>query len=78
MSFTEIDTNYVGGIPTDTSLVVVERSDVNNESYSPSEIVILFLEALPGRIGTYNLVFRILRSRNKSTTIFYKNRKCFA
>ena len=44
MSFTEIDANYVGGIPTDTELVVVERSDVNNESYSSAMVLYGFDE----------------------------------
>jgi hypothetical protein len=56
MSFTEIDTNYVGGIPTDTALVVVERSDVNNESYSSAMVLYGFDEVGMFTETTYNYV----------------------
>ena len=44
MSFTEIDTNYVGGIPTDTELVVVERSDVVNGTFDSALVLYGFDE----------------------------------
>jgi hypothetical protein len=44
MSFTEIDESYVGSVPVGADLVVVERSDVENESYESALVLYGFDE----------------------------------
>ena len=56
MKFTEIDMNYVGGIPSGTDLVVVERNDVNNESYTSAMLLYGFDEVGMFTETTYNYV----------------------
>jgi hypothetical protein len=48
MSFTEIDESYEGSVPTGAELVVVERSDVENESYESALVLYGF-----GEVGNF-------------------------